>query len=139
MTRNRLDRAFRRAHDELTQATLEVYQPSTSFTDPDNATTTAEAGESVTHPDPGNTTPDATVPGRVDSPDSAPDRDPSGTEAEVDAVLRVADDTGVTWTGYGTAGSAPTRVKDTTDGTVYEIQDRIDEHNGLLTLPAVEV
>jgi hypothetical protein len=143
MTRNQLQSAMRRLHtNTLANTPLAIYQPSESYT--------AGAGFGVAYPD----SPDTTLPGRIETPNSAPERERSGTTVAADVVVRVRDDTDITWTGYGESGDASVRVAPDDAGwgvqawgttawgaptPVYEIEDVIDGQNGLLRLPATEV
>jgi len=54
-------------------------------------------------------------------------------------VVRVRDDTGRQWTGYGDDGSATARIEDTSDGTLYQVAGVVDRHDGLTTLDVAEV
>lgn len=128
MSRDSLERAMRRLHSaELSNTTIEVYEPTESYTPGE--------GYSITYPD----TPTTTYDARVDTPTDAPDSDRSGTTAEIDAVARVRDDTGQQWTSFGESGEAPVRITDTADGTTYEVQGVTDRHDGLTTLDVAEV
>lgn len=53
--------------------------------------------------------------------------------------MRVRDDTGQEWTGWGENTEAALRVRDEADGTMYEVQAVVETHNGLIELEAVEV
>ena len=128
MPRDRVSNALRRAHSTaLANTTIEVYPPSETYSQGD--------GWSVTYPD----NPTETFDARVDEPTADSDRERSGTTAEVDVVILVRDDTGQAWTGYGEQTEAAVRVVDTADGTMYELEDVLEKHNGTLELPAVEV
>jgi hypothetical protein len=125
---DRIDRAIRRVHDrDLSNTTIEVYEPSESYT--------AGEGFSVSYP----STPDATYTARVSSVSRSPDRDDGGTTAEADAVVTVRDDTGQTWTDFTDEREAPVELVDTADGTRYEVEAVTDPHNGLLELEVAEV
>lgn len=128
MTRDIVENALRRVHSSALHNTrIEVFPPSESYSQGD--------GWAVTYPD----TPTAVVDARVDEPSPDSDRERSGTVAEVDVVIVVRDDTGQTWTGYGEETEAALRVRDVADQTMYEIETRVDQHNGTLELEAVEV
>lgn len=128
MTRDRVENAFRRAHSaELHNTSIDVFEPTEEYVQGD--------GWSVTYPD----EPSATYEARVDSPSADADRTRSGTSTEIDVVVRVRDDTGQEWTGYGENTSAALRIRDTADGTMYEVQTVVDAHNGLVELEAVEL
>jgi hypothetical protein len=128
MARDRVENALRRVHStSLANTTIEVYEPSESYTQGE--------GYDVTYPDMPNTTYDA----RVDSPDAQTDRDRGGTTAEIDAVVYVRDDSGQTWTDYTAEAEAAVQIVDTADGTRYEVQAVTDQHNGTLELEVVEV
>lgn len=128
MTRDRIANALRRAHTAaLANTTIDVFEPSVEYEQGD--------GWTVTYPSEPTTTLDA----RVDSPSASSDRERSGTTSEIDAVVRVRDDTGHEWTGYGEETEAPARVEDTADGTRYEVQSVVDQHNGTLELEVVEL
>jgi hypothetical protein len=128
VTRDRVENAIRRVHsDELANTTVDVYEPAESYTQGE--------GWSVTYPD----TASASYKARVDSPSAESERERSGTTSEIDVVVRVRDDTGQTWTGFGENTEAPVRVEDTNDGTRYEVENVIDDHDGMITLEAVEV
>ena len=125
---DRIADALRRAHsDGLANTTIEVFEPTVDYA--------AGDGFDVTYPDSPTTTYDA----RVDSPSSSSDRQRSGTTSEVDAIVRVRDDTGQQWTEFGEDGDAPTRLRDTADGRVYEVKAVTDPHNGTLQLDVQEV
>jgi hypothetical protein len=95
-------------------------------------------GFDVSYPDfPGS--PDATYEARVDSPSADEDRQRSGTTAEIDAEVRVRDDTGQQWTGWGEESDAPAHIRDTATGIRYEVSTHVDKHNGLTVLEVVEV
>jgi hypothetical protein len=126
--RDRLENALRRAHtDTLHNTTIEVFAPTESFSQGD--------GYDVSYPD----TPSATYDARVDSPSVTSDREASGTTSEADAVVFVRDDTGQNWQDFGDSGEAPTRLKDTADGKLYELEAVTDLHNGTLELEVTEV
>lgn len=128
MARDRVENALRRVHStELANTTIEVYEPTESYTQGE--------GYEVTYPD----TPNATYDARVDSPSVRSDRDRGGNTAEIDAIVYVRDDTGQTWTDYTAEAEAPVEVVDTADGTRYEVQAVTDPHNGTLELEVVEV
>lgn len=128
MSRDRIENALRRVHsDTLANTTIEVFEPTESFSQGD--------GYSVSWSD----TADATYDARVESPSTDAERERSGTTAEVDRVVKIRDDTGQTWTGFGDATEAPVRIEDTADGTRYEVQTVEDTHNGLTKLGVVEL
>lgn len=127
MPSDRLRDAFHRVHDVMENTTIDVFEPSESFTQGD--------GWTVTYPD----TADASYSARVEEPDADNDRERSGTTSEIDAVVRVRDDTGQQWTGFGDETEASIRVRDTADSRLYEVQSVVDTHNGWLKLAAVEV
>lgn len=125
---DRIANALRRAHtSDLSNTTIDVFEPSTSFTQGE--------GWDVTYPD----SADATYDARVDSPEATAERERSGMTAEIDAVVIVRDDTGQTWTGFGTETEASVRAKDTADGTLYEVESVVDPHNGTIELEVTEV
>jgi len=125
---DRIDRAMRRVHDrDLSNTTIEVYEPSESYT--------AGEGFDVSYP----ASPDATYTARVSSVSRSPQRDDGGTTAEADAVVTVRDDTGQTWTDFTDEAEAPVELVDTADGTRYEVEATTDPHNGLLELEVAEV
>ena len=125
---DRIDRAMRRVHDrDLSNTTIEVYEPSESYT--------AGEGFSVSYP----ATPNATYTARVSSVSRSPQRDDGGTTAEADAVVTVRDDTGQTWTDFTDELEAPVELVDQADGTRFEVEAVTDPHNGLLELEAAEV
>jgi len=128
MTRDRVANALRRAHSTvLANTTIDVYPPTETHTQGE--------GWTVTYPN----TPTASYDARIDSPSPDAERDRGGTTAEIDVVIRVRDDTGQTWTGWGENTEAAVRVEDTGDGTRYEVQSVVDPHNGTIELEAVEV
>jgi len=128
MTRDRIAGALRRAHTTaLANTTIKVYEPAVTYEQGD--------GWSVSYPDAA----DAEYEVRVDSPEASSDRQRSGTTSEVDAIVRVRDDTDQQWTGFGEDGDAPTHVRDTADGRVYEVKAVTDPHNGTLQLDVQEV
>lgn len=128
MTRDRLENAMRRLHsDSLATTTIDVLEPTESYTPGD--------GVDITYPD----TPTATYDARVEQPSDDTDSDRSGTSAEVDAVVRVRDDTGQQWTGFGDGGEASTHVVDTATGIRYEVQGIVDAKDGVITLEVAEV
>lgn len=128
MARDRIQNALRRVHsDALANTTIDVYEPSESFTQGE--------GWDVTYPNAA----DATYEARVDQPDPDADRERSGTTSEVDVIIRVRDDTGQQWTGFGEETEAPARVEDAADGTMYEIRSAVKRHNGIVELEATEV
>jgi hypothetical protein len=125
---DRIGNAMRRLHStELNNTTIEVFEPSVSYSPGD--------GFSVTYPD----SPTATYDVRVDSPSDDADTGRSGQTSEVDVVVLVRDDTGQQWTDFGDEADAPARIVDTADGTRYELRGPLDTHNGLLELGGVEV
>ena len=128
MTRDRLENAMRRLHsDALATTTIDVYEPAESYSPGD--------GVDVTYPD----SPSATYDARVEQPSDDTDTDRSGTTAEVDAVIRVRDDTGQDWTGFGEDGEAATHVVDTDTGARDEVQGVTDAKDGVITLEVAEV
>jgi hypothetical protein len=128
VTGDRIADALRRVHSSaLANTSIEVYEPDVEYHQGD--------GWDVSYPD----LPTAAYDARVESPSSNSDRDRSGTTAELDVVVRVRDDTGQQWIGWGENAEAPVRVLDAADQTMYEIQDIADQHNGTLELEAVEV
>jgi len=119
---------MRRLHtSELSNTTIEVFAPTETYSPGD--------GYSITYPD----SPTETLDARVDSPTDDAAKERAGTTGEIDAVVRVRDDTGRQWTGYGDDGSATARVRDTADGTLYQVQGVTDRHDGLTTLDVTEV
>lgn len=128
MTRDRVENAMRRIHSEaLHNTSIDVYEPTETYTQGD--------GYTVTYP----ASADATIEARVDSPDARTDRNRGGTTAEIDAIVTVRDDTGQTWTGFGEETEAPVQIVDTDGGTRYEVESVVDPHNGTLELEVVEV
>jgi len=128
VSRELIDDALRRAHSEaLANTAIEVFEPQVAYDQGD--------GFDVSYPD----QPAATIDARVDSPDATSDRQRSGTTSEVDAVVIVRDDTGQQWVGFGEEATAPSRVRDTNTGRVYEVKSVVDTHNGILELDVVEV
>lgn len=123
MTRDRIANALRRVHSsELANTTVQVFEPTVEYVQGD--------GWDVSYPD----DPSAEIDARVDSPDASSNRERSGTTSEIDAVVIVRDDTGQQWTGFGEETEASVRVRDTADGTRYEVENRVDQHNGTLEL-----
>jgi len=106
---------------------LNVYEPTESYS----------AGEGYDISYPGS--PTDTVDAEITMPDASGDVDPGGTTVDADVVIRVTDDTGVSWREFGESGEAATRVEDTSTGVRYEIETVVSEHNGLLMLAANEV
>jgi len=145
MSRDRLENAMRRLHsDALANTTIEVYEPTTDYTPGD--------GFDVVYP----ATPTATLEARIEPPDERGQTDRSGTTIDADAIVRVRDDTEITWTEYGFDGQATARVADIGSGagwgtaewgtspwgnlaSLYQIETRADAHDGLLELAATEV
>lgn len=128
MTRDQIERAMRRLHStSLANTTIEVYEPTETYSPGD--------GYSISYPD----TPTETLDARVESPSDDAAKERSGTTGEIDAVVRVRDDTGRQWTGYGDAGETTARVQDTAGGTLYQVQGVTDRHDGLTTLDVTEV
>ncbi|WP_455448308.1 hypothetical protein [Natrinema thermotolerans] len=128
MTRDTVKDALRRVHSStLHNTTIEVYEPSVTYNQGD--------GWSVSYPD----LPNAAYDARVDSPSETSERERSGTTSEIDVLVRVRDDTGQQWTGWGEETDAPVHILDAADQTMYEVQSVIDQHNGTLELEAVEV
>jgi len=125
---DRIDRTLRRIHDrELSNTTIEVYEPTEEYA--------AGDGFEVSYP----ADPAATYTARVSSVARAPDRDAGGTTAEADAIVSVRDDLGQTWTDFTEQLEAPVEIVDTADGTRYEVEAVTDPHNGLLELEVAEV
>jgi len=128
VTRDRIAGALRRAHTaSLANTTIQVFEPTVNYDQGD--------GWDVSYPD----TPAAEYEARVDSPEASSDRERSGTTSEIDAVVIVRDDTGQQWTGFGEEAEAPSRVEDTADGTRYEVEAVVDQHNGTLELEVAEL
>lgn len=128
MARDVVSDALRRVHStSLHNTTIEVYEPTVSYEQGD--------GWSISYPD----TPHAAYDARLDSPSTDSERERSGTTAEIDVVIKVRDDTGQQWTGYGEETEAPVRILDPADQTMYEVQAVVTKHNGLTELEAVEV
>lgn len=128
MSRDTVKNALRRAHtSSLHNTSIEVYEPAVSYTTGD--------GWSVSYP----SQPAAEYDARVDSPSADSDRERSGTASEIDAVVIVRDDLGQQWTGFGEEMEASVRVRDTADGTRYEVESRVDQHNGTLELEASQL
>lgn len=128
--RETVESAMRRVHsDALANTTVEVFEPTVSHTQGE--------GWSVTYPTYPDTPAD-TYEARVDSPEARGERERSGTTAEIDAIVRVRDDTGRQWTGFGEEQEAPAHVVDTADGTRYEVRTVVDTHNGLVELEVTE-
>jgi len=127
VTRDRIANALRRAHTDLANTTIEVYEPTVTYEQGD--------GYDVSYPD----EPAAEYDVRVDSPEASSERERSGTISEIDAVVIVRDDTGQQWTGFDEETEAPARVEDTADGTRYEVQSVVDQHNGTLELEVAEL
>lgn len=128
MPRDRLQNSLRRVHSKaLHNAKIEVYEPTTSYSQGD--------GWDVSYP----AMPTTYYEARVDEPTSDANRERSGTTAEIDVVIIVRDDTGQQWTGFGDKTEASSRVLDPADGTLYEVQDVVDAHNGTIELEATEV
>lgn len=128
MARDRLANALRRVHtDALHNTTIEVYTP-TETPDPGQ-------GYSVSYPD----VPDATIDAHASSIEDSTDRDEGGTASEADVIIRVKNNTGISWIEYGAESEASIQVVDVDTGVRYEIVAVGSEHNGLLKLEAVEV
>lgn len=107
--------------------TLDVFQPTESFTQGE--------GWDITYPD----SPTTTVDAEIGAPDAEGESTRGGTDVDADVIIRVPDDTAVTWREFGESGEAATRVEDVATGVRYEIETVDDEHNGLLVLQGVEV
>jgi|GEM_PF-1106838 len=130
MPGDRIASALRRAHSTgLANTTIEVYEPSVDYA--------AGDGFDVTYPS--LDSPSAEYDARVDAPSPSSERQRSGTTSKIDAIVRVRDDTGQQWTEFGEDGDAPTRLRDTADGRVYEVTAVTDPHNGTLQLDVQEV
>jgi hypothetical protein len=127
VSNDRIGDALRRVHSStLANTTIEVFEPTVSYEQGD--------GFDVSYPD----TPSAEYDARVDSPSASNDRERSGTTSEIDVIVRVRDDTGQQWTGWGEEAEAPVHICDTADGTRYEVQSVVDPHNGTVELEAIE-
>jgi hypothetical protein len=125
---DRIDRALKRVHRrELQNTTVEVFEPTESYS--------AGEGFSVTYPD----VPDNTLDVRLSSPSASTDRDPGGTTGEIDAQISVPDDVDQEFVDFTDEEEAPVELRDTADGTRYEIEAVTDPHNGLLRLDVTEV
>lgn len=109
------------------EQTLDVYPASESYSQ--------GHGWDVTYPD----SPSTTVDAEITTPNSEGDRDTGGTTVEADVVIRVPDDTGVSWDEFGESGEAATRVEDVETGVRYQVETVDSEHNGLLVIQAAEV
>lgn len=128
MTRDRVRNAIRRAHtDTLHNTRIEVYEPSVSYTQGE--------GWDVSYP----STPNSVYDARVESPDATEEKQRSGTDVEIDAIVRVRDDTGQQWTGWGEEETAAVRVLDANDQTTYEVQTVVTQHDGTVEMEVVEV
>lgn len=127
MSREPVRRALQRVHSvQLANTTVEVFEPTESYKQGD--------GFDVTYPD----LPSAAISARVEEPSANAEQDRSGTSSEIDAEVRVRSDLDQQWTGWGESGAA-TRLRDTADERLYEVQSVVDGHNGLLKLEVVEV
>ncbi|QLH77454.1 hypothetical protein HZS55_09165 [Halosimplex rubrum] len=128
--RDTVEAAIRRAHsDALANTTVEVFEPDISHTQGE--------GWTVTYPNYPDTPADS-YDARIESPESDTERERSGTTSEIDAVVKVRDDTGRQWTGFGQEQEAPAHLRDTADGTRYEVESVVDTHNGLVELEVTE-
>jgi hypothetical protein len=107
--------------------TLEVFEPTESYSQSE--------GYDVSYPD----TATATVDAEVVPPEEDADRDEGGTKTDADAVLYVADDTGVSFTDFGETGEAATRVLVVATGEMYVVTGATNQQNGLVKLAAVRV
>jgi hypothetical protein len=125
---DRIDRALKRIHKrELQNTTVEVFEPSESYT--------AGEGFDVTYPD----VPDNKLDVRLSSPSANTDRDPGGTTGEIGAQISVPDDVDQQFTDMTDEEEAPVELRDTADGTRYEVEAVTDPHNGLLRLDVTEI
>jgi len=129
MPGDRIAGALRRVHGTLANTTIEVYEP----------TVTYDQGDGFDVQYPTLDSPDAEYDARIDSLTASSDRQRSGTTSDIDAIVRVRDDIGQQWTGFGEEETAPTRLRDTADGRVYEVRSMTDPHNGTLQLDVQEV
>jgi hypothetical protein len=111
----------------LTNTTIEVFEPTETYT--------AGEGFSVEYSD----TPDATFDVRLSSPSATTDRNRGGTTGEIDATVSIRDDVGQEFVDFTDELQAPVEIRDSADGTRYEVESVTDPHNGLLELDVVEV
>jgi hypothetical protein len=127
-TGDRIDRALKRVHSrQLVNTTVEVFEPSETYAPGD--------GFSVSYSD----TPSNELEVRLSSPSASTDRDRGGTDGEIDAQISVRDDVNQEFTDRTEQREAPVELRDTADGTRYEVISETDPHNGLTRLDVVEV
>lgn len=109
------------------EQTLEVYPATETFAQGE--------GWDISYP----SSPSTTVDAEISTPSAEGESTRGGTDVDADVMIRVPDDTGVTWREFGDSEQAATRVEDVETGVRYEIQTVDSEHNGLLLLQASEV
>jgi len=127
MPRDHIRQAMHRVHTTaLANTTVEVFTPAVSYAPGD--------GFNVTYPD----SPDAELPARVDGQSAAGQKERGGTNAEVDATVRVRDDVDIQLTGYGEDGEASARLLDTDTGIEYRIKSVTNPSGGITVLQVVE-
>jgi hypothetical protein len=125
---DRIDRALKRIHRrELQNTTVEVFEPTETYS--------AGEGFDVTYPD----VPDNKLDVRLSSPSANTDRETGGTTGEIDAQISVPDDVNQQFTDFTDEEEAPVELRDTADGTRYEVEAVTDPHNGLLRLDVTEI
>lgn len=107
--------------------TIEVYEPTESYTPGD--------GYELTYP----SSPTGTVDAEVTTPEAVAKRTRGGLDTDADLLIYVPDDTGFSFTGYGSSGDGAAKVVDVETGETYRVETRVSEHNGLLRLEASEV
>jgi hypothetical protein len=127
MPRDNIRGAMHRVHSAtLANTTVEVFQPSVAYRPGD--------GFDVSYPD----TPDATLDARVDGQNAGGEKERGGTNAEIDATVRVRDDVSVQLTGYGEDGEASARLVDTDTGIEYRVESVVNPSGGITELQVVE-
>jgi len=128
---DRVEQARRRALDLTHNTTIEVHEPSETYSPGD--------GYTVERPDPETDTPDATYGARALDPSATGERQRGGTETEADRVFEVRDDLDQTWTDFGESGEAAVRIRETETAIVYTVTTVTDRHDGRERLDCKEV
>lgn len=122
---DRFSSTIRRAHDDFEFQDVVIRNWSSSL-DGDNRRTK-------------DTKTETTVSGEVVAPQrSQRALSTGGEDSEVDKIIRIRDDTGVTIRPLGTEGEIATEVDDTETGTTYQVSELFEEGNGLLRLEVTE-
>lgn len=107
--------------------TLEIYNPTST-------TKTSDGDWQYDYPG----TADATIDGETMNPSAFNEVTDAGTSEGLNLMAFIDSNTSVSFTEYGTPQEGPTRVKNTEDGELYEVQSVVAQGDGYTRLELTE-